>query len=185
MFFFAGGSIIFIVFFFFLFYPLIKKNKYKGQTHAYLIEDDKYDDSEGGTMYCPKYYFIVANKTYICRPSGSESIRPDHSKDLVYYDPENPNDCLTEYETNRPIFQYFLILIPVPFIFIGIYFMIKNIIECCSKNNNNNYTNVETNNTSDTTPNPTPGKNDFNDDANYNNCNTSDYNYQNPNNINY
>ena len=133
-------------------------------------------------MYRPKYYFIVANKTYICRPSGSESIRPDHSKDLVYYDPENPNDCLTEYETNLPLFCYFFILLPVIFILIGICFMTG---KCDNKNNNNdNYTNVETNNTSDNIS-PTSGRNDFNDNRNYNNRNTSDYSYRSDNNINF
>ena len=90
--FFAIGLLFFILFFFFIFYPMIKKFKYKGQTHAYLIEDIEVDNPDTGTTYLPKYYFIVANISYICEPSISTSTLPDHSKDLVYYDPENPND---------------------------------------------------------------------------------------------
>ena len=160
------------MFFFIYIYPVIKKNSYEGKVHAFKIEDGEHS-SEDGITYCPIYYFKVLNITYECTTSGCESLRPDHSKDLVYYDPSNPNDCLIEYKTNRPFYIYLVFILPVFFIIGGFIEMIKNIkcgyyIEKNNYDNNENNENNEINSSSRVTTSPVPGSNDFINDS-YNN----------------
>ena len=56
---------------------IIKKNNYKGQVHAFKIEDG-YDSSGNVKCYYPLYHFNVSNITYVCKSTHSSYISNDH-----------------------------------------------------------------------------------------------------------
>ena len=105
----------------------------------------------------PTYYYNVSNHTYRCSLHKCYTKYPDLSTDLVYYDPDEPYNCVTEYEIEvyKPYLIYLLVLFfGIILIIIGLYSIFKimtrfgfNIIQ------NNNYTNIEINNTPELTRN--------------------------------
>ena len=74
--------------------------KYDSKTKAYKIEFNEYSDSDGDTMYSPVYYFKVNGDEYVCESSGSASVTPKKSNNLVFYDKSNPKHCMTQYNKN-------------------------------------------------------------------------------------
>lgn len=87
------------------------------------IDWNDYVDDDGDIMYKPIYYYEVDNQEYICKTNISSS-NINHSKKMVYYDSNNPSDCLTEQEiTNSKLFLMFLIM-PGIFIVLGTIFII-------------------------------------------------------------
>ena len=151
-----------------------KKNKYKGETDADRIEVKEYKDSDGTYMYRPIYYFRALNGTtlsnYICVSSSSSSSYPDLSKKKVYYNLENPNECLTEYDASTAFIIYFFLIIPLACIIVGIVMIIKQIkvMNYIESGANNDYSGQNSNN------------NNYNYNPNtpvYNNYNAPIYNY--------
>ena len=90
-------------------------------------------DREGGKVYCPIYYFNVSNITYECKSNYESTSYPDFSKDLIYYNPLNPEDCLTQYEVDKSSFDNIFYLLGSIIIFIGgIYIIVISIDGCCN-----------------------------------------------------
>ena len=176
------GLFFFIILFFLFIYPSIEKNSYEGQTSAFKIEDGSYNVSNNKIiMYRPIYYFNVSNITYECESNETSSLRPDNSSNLVFYDPSNPNDCLTEYEIKSSFYVYFFFFIPLVPIIVGICFM-KNGMKChcCNKNNNNDkYVNIEINNKSHLVAGSEMGTNDFINGSSNHSARAYDNNYYN------
>lgn len=87
---------------YFIFYlPIMKVVKHlDSQIHANLISENSSYDSDSGTMYSPIYYYEVKGVSYTCKSSISSSKSPDLSKDLVYYNSNNPSQCVTQYSTS-------------------------------------------------------------------------------------
>lgn len=79
-------------------------SKYDSVTNAYQIEANEEIDSEGTTTYHPIYYFKVSEKEYECASNSGSSSYPKQSKNKVYYDSDNPENCKTEYETSTSKF---------------------------------------------------------------------------------
>ena len=60
--------------------------------------------SDGGTMYSPIFFYNVDNKEYSCSSSVSSSWKPDINNSKVYYNSNNPNHCVSEYEFTSILF---------------------------------------------------------------------------------
>ena len=72
-------------------------SKFDSQTKAYRIEPNE-DDSGDSITYTPTYYFSVDGQEYECRTKAGSSSYPKESKNTVYYDSKNLENCKTEYE---------------------------------------------------------------------------------------
>lgn len=150
-------------------YPKIK---YKGQTDAYKIDVKGYYDSDDVYMYSTIYYFKVLKGTieynYICESLTTSSSYPDLSKKKVYYNEENPKECLTEFDANLPIIIYLILIVPFSFMTVGIFLFIQQIkyMKSLKSGVNNDYSgqnsinNNYNTNTGDYNSYNTPGSND-------------------------
>ena len=78
-------------------------DKFDSQTKAYRIDPNRSYNSDNEYVYYPIYHFTVDGRDYECKTKGGSSVSPKESKNTVYYDSGNPNNCRTEYEksTNR------------------------------------------------------------------------------------
>lgn len=72
-------------------------SKYDSQTTAYRIEPNR-EISSGGDTYRPIYYYSVDGVEYQHISDSSSSSYPKQSKNKVYYDSSNPENCMVEYE---------------------------------------------------------------------------------------
>ena len=75
------------------------------------------------------FYLNCNSKKQIRRTSSSTSFY-GYSKDIVYYNPKNPNDCLTKFDAEMSSFEYFFIIIPIIFIIIAIFIMYRKLKNC-------------------------------------------------------
>ena len=96
--FFVIGLLFLVIMSILIFGPMIKKSSFDGEVEADRIEINSYVDSEGSTMYSPIYYYTVDGVSYTCSSNMSSSIKPNTNKNLVWYDVNNPSDCVSEYE---------------------------------------------------------------------------------------
>ena len=85
--------------------------KYDSKTEAYKIYLNEFSNDDG-TTYAPIYYFRVNGENYECRTATNNSSVPDESKNIVYYDSTNPENCKTQYEksTGRFVGVIFIIV---------------------------------------------------------------------------
>ena len=90
---------------YFFIYPSIKKYTYEKQTNNTEIKVVEDTDIEGGIVYYPIYYFNISNVTYECKSNYKSTSYPDFSKNLVYYNPSNPENCLTQHEISKSLFD--------------------------------------------------------------------------------
>ena len=121
--------LIIIIFFilmliFAIFRPNIKRliKSYDKKTYAYKVDINQSLDSEGNKYYIPVYYYEVKNKKYVCESSNGESDTPREGENIVYYKSDNPNICMTEYESknrNTGVLTIFILT----FVFVLIYFI--------------------------------------------------------------
>lgn len=77
-------------------------------------------DDNGTTMYSPVYYYQVDGIEYSCSSNSSSSINPGTSNKTVYYNSNNPSNCMTEYSKSSNSFLLIFLLIPIVFMIIGI-----------------------------------------------------------------
>lgn len=123
---FIGVSIIFfIVFGFFIFNGAVKKSKMDSEVEAYKIEENCRLDDEGETMCSPIYYYRVDNIDYVCKNSFSSNKRVSSELNKVYYDSKNPNNCVTEYNSDIGFIEIIVMTIPIILFVVGIYQNIK------------------------------------------------------------
>ena len=73
-------------------------SRFDSETRAYEIYPNESTDSEGTIMYYPVYYFRANGLKYECKSKNGSSSAPDESKNIVYYDSANPENCMTQYE---------------------------------------------------------------------------------------
>ena len=83
---------------------------------AIIINENKKED-----IYSPVYVFKVNNKTYYCEVKNASRIRPDKNEILVYYDFNNPNNCVNEYEATPSIYSYIVMFFPMFSISLGLF----------------------------------------------------------------
>lgn len=113
------GTIFAIVLFFITFYGIIKKTTMDSSTVATYIDDNCSSD-EDSTTCSPIYYFEANGKEYECHVPYSSSIQVSDNQNTVYYDSKNPNKCITDYSIKLPVFVYFLWILPITFMILGI-----------------------------------------------------------------
>ena len=176
------GSLILIAIIFIIFCLSDQEDSYTARAEAYNITVSKYlyskKKGKKQYMYNPTYHFRVSNGNntteYSCKSSTSSTTYPDQNKKTVYYNPENPNECKTEFDIDPTFIFYFLLIIPILFILGGIFLIYREIRYIRSLESGSvNYTY------------PIPNNNGYNPDfpVYNNNCNTPAYNYPNTNNM--
>ena len=77
--------------------PVIKiKNNTDTFTTASRTEI-KAKHSDSGNQYSPVFYFNVDDKEYVCSTRSSSSTKPSENS-KIYYNSQNPDVCVSEYE---------------------------------------------------------------------------------------
>lgn len=89
------------------------------------VEINTYEDSDGGTMYSPTYYYSIRGKEYKCSSQGSSSIMPSTKNGKVYFDSKNPTRCMTQYSRGSNKWILLFLLLPIAFIGVAVYNIIK------------------------------------------------------------
>lgn len=117
--FFLVGLLFVVIGIFICFGGMIKKTQLDSEVEAYEVDPGKHRDSEDGIMYSPIYYFEVDGESYQCGITGSSSIAVSSKNKMVYYDSEDPNNCVTDYETSPSIVMFIFPLMGAVFCFIG------------------------------------------------------------------
>ena len=117
---------------------MFKKKSYDSSVLAYEIELILREEEDDGSTYSPKYYFKHKGNDYSCDSKTSSSF-VNKDKKLVYFDSNNPSDCLTEFDASSNIWGVAIILLlPGTFITIGIVGILK------IRKNLKNYDHLET-----------------------------------------
>ena len=104
---------------------------------------------------------------YRCLSQSSSSSYPDKSKNKVYYNIDNPNECLTECDLSSVTIFYFLLILPIIGLVFPIFYVYKERKTICSEESdlNNNYTAPDSNNYNNTL-NTSDSNNNYNIDGN-------------------
>ena len=89
------------------------------------VEINTYEDSDSGTMYSPTYYYNIRGKEYKCSSQGSSSIMPSTKNRKVYFDSKNPSRCMTDYSRGNNKWILLFLLLPIVFISVAVYNIIK------------------------------------------------------------
>ena len=89
------------------------------------VEINTYEDSDGDTMYSPTYYYNIRGKEYKCSSQGSSSIMPSTKNRKVYFDSKNPSRCMTDYSRGSNKWILLFLLLPIVFISVAVYNIIK------------------------------------------------------------
>lgn len=97
-----------------------KLNSLKESTMSIRVDINSHIDDEGSTMYSPTYYYVVRDTEYACGSTSSSSKYPGNENKLVYYDPENPANCMSEYSKSSNNILLFFLIIPIAFIAMGL-----------------------------------------------------------------
>lgn len=71
---------------------------FDSKTQAYHIEVEKDWDYDHGNKYKPTFYFKANGKEYQCKVNSYSNQYPTLEKGTIYYQSNNPTDCVTEYE---------------------------------------------------------------------------------------
>lgn len=85
------------------------------------IEAKKINENKKDKMYSPVYVFEVNDKTYYCEVKNASKVKPNKKHTLVYYDSDNPNNCVNEYEASPSIYSYIIIFFPMFSISLGLF----------------------------------------------------------------
>lgn len=112
----------------FLIFPLLainEKNKYDSQTDSNSVTYKTSENDDGKTMYTPIYKFEVDGRQYSCEANYSTNIKPSKDIDIIYYDKNNPENCMPNIEMDFYKFFILFAILPVIFIIIGIIFILN------------------------------------------------------------
>lgn len=82
-------------------------------------------ESDNSTMYSPTYYYIVNGESYSCKSNTSTSNYPKTSNVIVYYNSNNPTDCMTEYSKNSNSSLILIMILPLFMIILATINIIK------------------------------------------------------------
>ena len=91
------------------------------------VEAVKINENKNNNLYSPVYIFEVNNKKYYCEVRNASKIKPDRKEILVYYDPQNPNDCVNEYEATPSIYSYIIMFFPMFSISLGLFAVVLSL----------------------------------------------------------
>jgi hypothetical protein len=108
----------------FVIYINYKMTKMDKSVVSTLVEVETYDD-EDGTMYHPIYYFRYNGKQYACKTAGSSSYYPNTKNGTVWFSSKDPTDCVTEDSKFVSKITLLFSLIPLVFMGVGVYNLIK------------------------------------------------------------
>lgn len=104
-----------------------KANKMDSEVEAYDVQITEEYDSEDGYMYSPIHYYTVDGVDYVCDSNSSSGSITDSMNDkTVYYNSNNPSECMTDFSksTNNLISIIFTILGGI-FAVIGFFNIVK------------------------------------------------------------
>lgn len=113
----------------YVFSGAIKKLIYDEKTIATDIDLNCYNSKDDGYICSPVYKFKVNNKFYLCETKRSSKLKPSGKDIYVYYDINDPNDCVNDYESSVSIYSYVILFLPLFSFFFGIIIIINSIIE--------------------------------------------------------
>lgn len=121
----AVGMLFLIIFLWLTFSGIVKKYSLDSSVEAIYIDQNCHTDSEGSYLCSPIYYYEVEGIEYTCRVSYSSSDTASESQNKVYYDSNNPSNCVTDYTAKPKIYMYLICLFPLIFVFVGIFQILK------------------------------------------------------------
>ena len=120
------AGIVFLGLFGGIYYSNISDEKrMDAQTMSTKVEINTKRDSDGEIMYSPIYYYEVEGKEYTCSSNMSSNLKPSTQNKEVKYNSSNPEDCLSDYTKSGNKYLLIALLLPVLFITIAIFGMIK------------------------------------------------------------
>ena len=124
-------STIFIAFAISMSYSTIKtKMNSDAYTMATRVEINSHRSSEGNMMYSPVFFYSVNNKEYSCSTGTSSSSKPSLEKNKIFYNSQNPEWCISEYDfIQNSIFAGLFFIIALPQFIIGLFVLMKAIIQ--------------------------------------------------------
>ncbi len=96
-------------------------NKYDSKTEAYRIYPNEVEDDEG-ISYFPIYKFSVGENEYECDSKSGGKAAPKQSKNMVYYDSKNPENCITQYDKSRNTFWGIILILVTVFLCVIVIF---------------------------------------------------------------
>lgn len=103
---------------------IVKLNELGSTVISKRVYVESYLDDEGTRMYRPIYYYEVGGEEYGCSLDSPSSINPGTTNKTVYYDAEDPSNCMTE-DSKPSIWGIISMLIPLLFIIFAIFNMRK------------------------------------------------------------
>ena len=95
--FFGVGLIAFVVVLGIYLLTIFKINNMDSKTLSTRVVIYVNYKDEGNTMYKPTYYFNVAGKEFACYTNLSTGYNPGTENKTVYYDSNNPENCITDF----------------------------------------------------------------------------------------
>ncbi|MFI3307284.1 MAG: hypothetical protein R3Y21_01830 [Mycoplasmatota bacterium] len=121
-----AGVILFVIFVMVSVTPIVKKFSFSGETTASEVYIIPTIDDEGSLMYNVTYEYVVDGSTYFCKPSyTSSSSNGMEEKNTVYYDVDDPTNCVTEYDYSLGIIDLLLFILTFAFLYVSITHIIK------------------------------------------------------------
>lgn len=101
---------------------IIKKVSMDSEVKAHDVRVEKDKEPGKSVTYQPTYYYMVDGKEYkyTLAYSTNKGISKMKTKNTIYYDSQNPNDCVSEYEARIGSTEGFLMLFISVFGFVGI-----------------------------------------------------------------
>lgn len=98
----------------------IKLNRLDSTVLSTSVEVKSYVNDEGNTMYSPVYHYEVNGQKYSCGSNSSSSLNPGTQNKNVYYDSNNPSDCMTQYSKSGNYIMLLFLFLPIIFILIAV-----------------------------------------------------------------
>lgn len=119
------GFLFFAIIFGVLISSIIKLKSLDATTLSTRVEIRSHISDDGATMYSPIYFYEVRGVEYSCSSSSSSSIHPGKDNKMVYYNSKNPSECMSEYSKSNNYFFLLFLLLPILFIGISVFNIIK------------------------------------------------------------
>ena len=91
------------------------------------IDSIKINENKKEDLYSPVYIFEVNNKTHYCEVKNASKIKPNKREIKVYYDSNNPNNCVNEYEATPSIYSYIILFFPMFSISLGLFAIVLSL----------------------------------------------------------
>lgn len=117
--FFGAGLLFFVVMLGIYLSTIFKINSMDSKTLSTRVVINANYNNEGNTMYRPTYYFNVEGKEYACYTNVSTGSNPGTKNKMVYYDSNNPEKCITDFNKSTNNILLIFLLLPLIFIIIG------------------------------------------------------------------